>query len=66
MGRKVRSILLLMTVLLLIYWQHSPVIYAGEAANTVKDTDEGTCEEYAEEAGDESGGLDDGSSGNAE
>ena len=66
MGRKVRSILLLMTVLLLIYWQHSPVIYAGEAANTVKDTDEGTSEENAEEAGDDSGGDEDGSSGNAE
>ncbi len=66
MGRKVRSILLLMTVLLLIYWQHSPVIYAGEAANTVKDTDEGTSEENAEDAGDDSGGDADGSSGNAD
>lgn len=56
MGRKVRSVLSLMAVLILIYWQHSPVIYAGEPVNIVKDTD----------AGDDRGGAEDTSSGNEE
>lgn len=61
MGRKVRSILLLIVVLLLIYRQHSPVIYAEEAAPVGKNV--GASAGGKEETGAGSGNEEDAGAG---